>query len=136
MNFTLSAPRKTLPVLPRHKTPPRPTEKSRKPNRHFFPAVTIPEPIKRSWISGRHRASRLPATGTFISKGFMLDTLKNADSLGGYFMTDSSTWIEANKSLKHLKDIVSGRSGPDQYLSCALPAGRRHCRTARRCSIH
>ena len=47
---------KTLPVLPRHKTLPRPTEKSRNPNRLFLPAETIPGPIKKNWISGRHRA--------------------------------------------------------------------------------
>jgi len=43
-----------------------------------------------------------------LSKGFMMDTLKNADSLGGYFMSDSSTWIEANKTLKRLKILFRG----------------------------
>ena len=73
--------------------------------------------LSRGDNSGTHKkeldiwkASGITPSGDWyiISKGFMLDTLKNADSLGGYFMTDSSTWSEANKSLKHLKILFRG----------------------------
>ncbi|MCE5275857.1 MAG: substrate-binding domain-containing protein [Syntrophaceae bacterium] len=47
-----------------------------------------------------------------ISKGFMMDTLKRADSEKGYFMTDSSTWIAAKKEMKNLKILYRG----DQML--------------------
>ena len=73
--------------------------------------------LSRGDNSGTHKkeldiwkASGITPSGEWyiISKGFMLDTLKNADSLGGYFMTDSSTWIEANKTLKRLKILFRG----------------------------
>ena len=73
--------------------------------------------LSRGDNSGTHKkeldiwkASGMTPSGDryILSKGFMLDTLKNADSLGGYFMTDSSTWIEANKSLKRLKVLFRG----------------------------
>ena len=73
--------------------------------------------LSRGDNSGTHKkeldiwkASGMTPSGDryILSKGFMLDTLKNADSLGGYFMTDSSTWIEANKSLKRLKILFRG----------------------------
>ena len=73
--------------------------------------------LTRGDNSGTHKkeldiwkASGITPSGDWyiLSKGFMLDTLKNADSLGGYFMTDSSTWIEANKSLKRLKILFRG----------------------------
>ncbi len=73
--------------------------------------------LSRGDNSGTHKkeldiwkASGITPSGDWyiLSKGFMLDTLKNADSLGGYFMTDSSTWIEANKTLKRLKILFRG----------------------------
>jgi tungstate transport system substrate-binding protein len=73
--------------------------------------------LSRGDNSGTHKkemdiwkASGITPSGDWyiISKGFMLDTLKNADSLGGYFMTDSSTWIEANKTVKRLKILFRG----------------------------
>ncbi len=73
--------------------------------------------LTRGDNSGTHKkeldiwkASDITPSGDWyvLSKGFMLDTLKNADSLGGYFMCDSSTWIEANSSLKRLKVLFRG----------------------------
>lgn len=73
--------------------------------------------LTRGDNSGTHKkeldiwkASGITPSGDWyvLSKGFMLDTLKNADSLGGYFMCDSSTWIEANSSLKRLKVLFRG----------------------------
>ncbi|MBI5588960.1 MAG: substrate-binding domain-containing protein [Deltaproteobacteria bacterium] len=73
--------------------------------------------LTRGDNSGTHKkeldiwkASGITPAGDWyiLSKGFMLDTLKNADSLGGYFMTDSSTWIEVNKDIKHLKILFRG----------------------------
>jgi tungstate transport system substrate-binding protein len=73
--------------------------------------------LTRGDNSGTHKkeldiwkASGISPAGDWyvLSKGFMLDTLKNADSLGGYFMCDSSTWIEANKSIKRLKVLFRG----------------------------
>jgi tungstate transport system substrate-binding protein len=73
--------------------------------------------LTRGDNSGTHKkeldiwkASGIEPSGDWyvLSKGFMLDTLKNADSLGGYFMTDSSTWVEANKTLKRLKILFRG----------------------------
>jgi tungstate transport system substrate-binding protein len=43
-----------------------------------------------------------------ITKTFMMATLKMADQNGGYFMTDSSTWVAAKKVLKNLKILFRG----------------------------
>jgi tungstate transport system substrate-binding protein len=73
--------------------------------------------LTRGDNSGTHKkemdiwkASGIEPSGNWyiLSKGFMSETLKNADTLGGYFMTDNSTWIEANKSLKRLKILFRG----------------------------
>jgi len=42
------------------------------------------------------------------NKDFMLATLKKADTTGGYFMTDSSTWVVAKKELSNLAVLFRG----------------------------
>lgn len=42
------------------------------------------------------------------NKDFMLATLKKADTTGAYFMTDSSTWVAAQKELKNMKILFRG----------------------------
>ncbi|EMS78197.1 hypothetical protein [Desulfotignum phosphitoxidans] len=37
-----------------------------------------------------------------ITKVFMMATLKKADAVNGYFMTDSSTWVAGKKDLSNL----------------------------------
>ncbi|MCP4024187.1 MAG: solute-binding protein [Desulfobacteraceae bacterium] len=43
-----------------------------------------------------------------ITKAFMMATLKQADQVNGYFMTDSSTWVAGKKDLKNLKVLFKG----------------------------
>ena len=43
-----------------------------------------------------------------ITKDFMMATLKKADQVNGYFMTDSSTWVAGKKDLHHLKVLFKG----------------------------
>lgn len=43
-----------------------------------------------------------------ITKAFMMATLKKADQVGGYFMTDSSTWVAGKKDLKNLQVLFKG----------------------------
>ena len=43
-----------------------------------------------------------------ITKDFMMATLKQADRAGGYFMTDSSTWVAGKKDLGNLKVLFRG----------------------------
>jgi len=43
-----------------------------------------------------------------ITKDFMMATLKRADKVNGYFMTDSSTWVAGKKDLKNLKVLFRG----------------------------
>lgn len=43
-----------------------------------------------------------------ISKTFMMATLKMADKKQGYFMTDSSTWVAAQKEVNSLKILFKG----------------------------
>jgi len=47
-----------------------------------------------------------------ITKDFMMATLKKADELGGYFMTDSSTWVAGKAGLKNTTVLFRG----DPYL--------------------
>ena len=35
-------------------------------------------------------------------------TLKKANAINGYFMTDSSTWVAGKKDMKHLKILFRG----------------------------
>lgn len=43
-----------------------------------------------------------------ITKDFMMATLKRADKVNGYFMTDSSTWVAGKRDLKNLKVLFRG----------------------------
>lgn len=59
-----------------------------------------------------------------VTKDFMMATLRRADKEGGYFMTDSSTWVAARKELSNLTVLFSG--DPFIVNTChalAQPAG-------------
>lgn len=43
-----------------------------------------------------------------VTKEFMMATLKKAHDMQGYFMTDSSTWVEGKKDLPKLKILFQG----------------------------
>lgn len=43
-----------------------------------------------------------------ITKDFMMATLKKANEISGYFMTDSSTWVAGQKDLKALAILFRG----------------------------
>jgi tungstate transport system substrate-binding protein len=43
-----------------------------------------------------------------ITKDFMMATLKKANQVNGYFMTDSSTWVAGKKDLANLKVLFKG----------------------------
>ncbi len=43
-----------------------------------------------------------------ITKDFMMATLKKANAVNGYFMTDSSTWVAGKKALSNLKVLFKG----------------------------
>lgn len=43
-----------------------------------------------------------------VTKTFMMATLKMANDNGGYFMTDSSTWVAAQKDMPDLKILFRG----------------------------
>jgi len=43
-----------------------------------------------------------------ITKGFMMATLKKANDSKGYFMTDSSIWVAAQKDVPDLKILFKG----------------------------
>ena len=43
-----------------------------------------------------------------ITKDFMMATLKEANRIGGYFMTDSSTWVAGQKDLNDLTILFKG----------------------------
>lgn len=43
-----------------------------------------------------------------VTNTFMMATLKQADQEGGYFMTDSSTWVAAKKELHNLDILFKG----------------------------
>lgn len=66
-----------------------------------------------------------PAGGWYVvTKDFMMATLKRADAEGGYFMTDSSTWIAARKELKGLTILFRGDPFlVNTYHTLAQPAG-------------
>lgn len=67
--------------------------------------------------SGTHKkeldiwaASGLTPSGAWytVNKGFMSATLQRADAEGGYFMTDSSTWVAEKGKLKRLAVLFRG----------------------------
>lgn len=43
-----------------------------------------------------------------ITKDFMMATLKKANDVGGYFMTDSSTWVAGMKEMNNLEVLFKG----------------------------
>lgn len=43
-----------------------------------------------------------------ITKDFMMATLKKANEVNGYFMTDSSTWVAGKKDLANLRVLFKG----------------------------
>ncbi|TKB07654.1 substrate-binding domain-containing protein [Desulforhopalus sp. IMCC35007] len=43
-----------------------------------------------------------------VTKDFMMATLKKANDIGGYFMTDSSTWVVGQKDFADLKILFKG----------------------------
>lgn len=43
-----------------------------------------------------------------ITKDFMMATLKKANDINGYFMTDSSTWVAGKKNLPNLTVLFKG----------------------------
>jgi tungstate transport system substrate-binding protein len=43
-----------------------------------------------------------------ITKAFMMTTLKKANKINGYFMTDSSTWIKGKSKMNNLKVLYKG----------------------------
>jgi len=43
-----------------------------------------------------------------VTKDFMMATLKKANDEGGYFMTDSSTWVQAKKDMPNLAILYKG----------------------------
>jgi tungstate transport system substrate-binding protein len=58
-------------------------------------------------------ANKTPSGDWYIiTKDFMMATLKKANDINGYFMTDSSTWVAGQKDLKNLKILFRG----DPYL--------------------
>jgi tungstate transport system substrate-binding protein len=73
--------------------------------------------LSRGDNSGTHKkelaiwkkAAVQPSGDWYITtKAFMMATLKMADQKKGYFMTDSSTWVAAQKELSNLKILFRG----------------------------
>ena len=59
-----------------------------------------------------------------ITKDFMTATLKRADREGGYFMTDSSTWVAERNNMPNLKILFRGdKFLINTYHTLAQPAG-------------
>jgi len=73
--------------------------------------------LSRGDNSGTHKkemaiwqkAGISPAGSWYIvTKDFMMASLKRANEVGGYFMTDSSTWVAGKKELTNLKILFRG----------------------------
>lgn len=59
-----------------------------------------------------------------ITKDFMMATLKKANEVRGYFMTDSSTWVAGKKDLFNLKVLFRGDPFlVNTYHGLCQPAG-------------
>lgn len=59
-----------------------------------------------------------------ITKAFMMATLKNANQVKGYFMTDSSTWVAGKRDLHNLKVLFKGDPVLiNTYHGLCLPKG-------------
>jgi tungstate transport system substrate-binding protein len=60
-----------------------------------------------------------------ITKDFMMATLKKADEVKGYFMTDSSTWVAGKKDLSNLTILFKGDPFLiNTYHALCQPEGR------------
>jgi len=60
-----------------------------------------------------------------ITKDFMMATLKKADAVNGYFMTDSSTWVAGKKDLTNLTILFRGDPFLiNTYHALCQPEGR------------
>jgi tungstate transport system substrate-binding protein len=60
-----------------------------------------------------------------ITKDFMMATLKKADAVKGYFMTDSSTWVAGKKDLSNLTILFKGDPFLiNTYHALCQPEGR------------
>jgi tungstate transport system substrate-binding protein len=56
-----------------------------------------------------HNAGITPSgDGYIVTKDFMTATMRKANDVKGYFMTDSSTWVAAKKDLPNLKVLFRG----------------------------
>jgi tungstate transport system substrate-binding protein len=73
--------------------------------------------LSRGDNSGTHkkemfiwRTAGIEPSGSWyiVTKTFMLASLRQADQLGGYFMTDSSTWVAAKKEMTQTKLLFRG----------------------------
>ncbi|QJB57804.1 substrate-binding domain-containing protein [Pseudodesulfovibrio sp. zrk46] len=59
-----------------------------------------------------------------ITKAFMMATLKQANEINGYFMTDSSTWVAGKKEMGNLKVLFRGDPFLiNTYHALAMPNG-------------
>lgn len=59
-----------------------------------------------------------------VTKDFMSATLRRADAEGGYFMTDSSTWVAEEKNVPKLKVLFRGdKALVNTYHALVAPAG-------------
>ncbi|MFH1982924.1 MAG: substrate-binding domain-containing protein [Pseudomonadota bacterium] len=71
------------------------------------------------------KAGITPSGAAYIvTNTFMMATLEQADARGGYFMTDSSTWVAGKKRMPHL--AVLFRGDPfliNTYHTLCQPAG-------------
>lgn len=65
-----------------------------------------------------------------VTKDFMLATLKLANEIGGYFMTDSSSWVQAKAELPNLKILFRGdRVLINTYHALRQPEGAASAQT-------
>jgi tungstate transport system substrate-binding protein len=68
-----------------------------------------------------------------VTKDFMTATLKRANDEGGYFMTDSSTWVAEHKDMPELKVLFSGdKKLVNTYHALCHQGGARRPRPWRR----
>jgi tungstate transport system substrate-binding protein len=89
--------------------------------------------LSRGDNSGTHKKERAiwkkaginPEGNWYITtKAFMMATLKKADQVNGYFMTDSSTWVAGKKDLHNLKVLFKGDPMLiNTYHGLCLPKG-------------
>jgi len=68
-----------------------------------------------------------------VTKAFMTDSLKRANVEGGYFMTDSSTWVAAKKEVPQIKVLFRGdKALVNTYSAMLATRGTPGEATARR----